>query len=98
MLASSVALFYSTHLNPWMSALLTGLTLGVPGVVAFELGGAWGYILPFYSLMRMFLKASFEDSQMVGGWAILVALGETVFLWLAASWVFGQIDVAVAVD
>src|SRR5713226_1548165 len=33
MLASSVALFYSTHLNPWMSALLTGLTLGVPGVV-----------------------------------------------------------------
>jgi len=98
MLASSVALFYSTHLNPWMSALLTGLTLGVPGVVAFELGGTWGYILPVYSLMRVFLKASFEESGTHASWAILVAMGETVFLWLAASWIFGQIDVAVAVD
>ena len=48
--------------------------------------------------MRVFLKASFEDSTMLGGWAIAVAMGETVFLWLAASWVFGKIDVAVAVD
>ena len=98
MLASSVALFYSTHLNPWMSALLTGLTLSVPGVIAMKFGGAWGYVLPVYSLMRVFLKASFEDSRMLGGWAIAVAMGETVFLWLAASWVFGKIDVAVAVD
>lgn len=98
MLASAVALFYSTHLNPWMSALLTGLTLGVPGVVALEFGGPWEYILPVYSLMRVFVKASFDGPRSTGSWAILVALGETVFLWLAASWVFSQIDVAVAVD
>lgn len=97
-LAASVALFYSTYLNPWMAALLTGLTLAVPGVVAFQFGDRWGYILPVYNLMRVFLKASFEHPRMAGGWAILVALVETIALWLAASWVFARIDVAVAVD
>jgi hypothetical protein len=35
---------------------------------------------------------------MSAGWAIPVALLETVILWAAASWVFARIDVAVAVD
>ena len=98
MLASAVALFYSTHLNPWMAALMTGLTLGVPWVIAFEFGGGWRYILPVGSLMQVFLKASLDDQRIEWDWAILVALVETICLWLAASWVFSQIDVAVAVD
>ena len=98
MLASAVALFYSTHLNPWVSALLTGLTLSVPGALAMQFGDRWGYILPVYNLMKVFMKASFDGSRPTASWAILVALAETLFLWLAASWVFGQIDVAVAVD
>lgn len=98
MLASSVALFYSTHLNPWLSALLTGLTLAVPGVIAFQFGASFGYILPVYSLMRVFIKASFEGPRIAAGGLILMALAETIGLWLAAAWVFGRIDVAVAVD
>jgi ABC-type transport system involved in multi-copper enzyme maturation permease subunit len=97
-LSAAVALFFSTHLNPWMSAMFTGLTLGVPGVLAFQFGGVWQYILPLYSLMRVFLKASYEHPGMSAGWAIQAALLETVILWLAASWVFARIDVAVAVD
>lgn len=98
-LSASVALFFSTHLNPWMSAMFTGLTLGVPGVLAFQFPDApFKYILPLYSLMRVFLKASYEHPGMSAGWAIQAALIETVLLWLAASWVFGRIDVAVAVD
>jgi hypothetical protein len=31
-------------------------------------------------------------------WVIPTALLEAVILWLAASWVFDRIDVAVAVD
>jgi hypothetical protein len=96
-LAAAVALFYSTHLNPWMSALMTGLSLGVPGVLAYQFGGAWGYFLPVYTLMRIFLKASFHGAETV--WMpILIALAESVLLWLAAGWVFGRVDVAVAVD
>jgi hypothetical protein len=97
-LAASVALFFSTHLNPWMSAMFTGLTLGVPGVLAYQFGGFWHYILPLYSLMRVFLKASYEHPGLSAGWAILAALFETVLLWLAAGWVFARMDVAVAVD
>ena len=97
-LAASVALFYSTHLNPWMSAMFTGLTLGVPGVLAYQFGGMWEYILPLYSLMRVFLKASYEHPGMSAGWVIPAAMLETLVLWLAASWVFARIDVAVAVD
>ena len=97
-LSASVALFYSTHLNPWMSAMFTGLTLGVPGVLAFQFGGTWQYILPLYSLMRVFLKASYEHPGMSAGWAVPAALMQTVILWLAAGAVFARIDVAVAVD
>jgi len=98
LLASSVALFYSTHLNPWLSALFTGLTLGVPGAIAFQFGGWSGYILPVYSLMRVFIKASFEGPPATALSYVVVAVAEAVGLWLAASWVFGKIDVAVAVD
>jgi hypothetical protein len=97
-LSASVALFYSTHLNPWMSAMFTGLTLGLPGVLAFEYGGGWNYILPLFSLMRVFLKASYEHPGMSAGGAIPAALIETMIFWMAASWIFARIDVAVAVD
>jgi hypothetical protein len=97
-MSASVALFFSTHLNPWMSALFTGLTLGLPGALAFRFGGFWEYILPLYTLGRVFLNASYEHPGMSAGWAIPVALLETVVLWAAASWVFARIDVAVAVD
>jgi hypothetical protein len=98
LLAAAVALFYSTHLNPWMSALLTGLTLSVPGVVAQELGGKWGYVLPVYSLMRTVLRASFQGAPAMTAWPLMIALIELVMFWLAASWVFERVDVAVAVD
>ncbi len=98
LLSASVALFFSTHLNPWMSAMFTGLALGLPGVLAYQFGGVWENILPLYSLMRVFLKASYEHPGASAGWAIPAALAQTVFLWLAASWVFARIDVAVAVD
>jgi hypothetical protein len=97
-LSAAVALFYSTHLNPWMSALFTGLTLGVPGVLAYSFGGIWEYVLPLYGLMRVFLKASYENPGMLAGWEIVAAVVESVGLWLAAGWVFSRIDVAVAVD
>lgn len=98
LLAAAVALFYSTHLNPWMSALLTGLTLGVPGAIAYQLGGHWGYMLPVYTLMRVVLGASFQAQADLLCWPLAIALAETVALWLAASWVFERVDVAVAVD
>ena len=98
LLAAAVALFYSTHLNPWMSALLTGLTLGVPGAIAYQLGGHWGYMLPVYTLMRAVLGASFQPQTSLLWWPLAIALAETVALWLAASWVFERVDVAVAVD
>jgi len=97
-LSAAVALFFSTHLNPWMSAMFTGLTLGIPGVLAFQFGGSWQYILPLYSLMRVFLKASYEHPGMSAGWAIQAAWIEAALLWWAAGWVFVRIDVAVAVD
>lgn len=98
LLAAAVALFYSTHLNPWMSALLTGLTLGIPGAVAHEMGGEWGYILPVYNLMRIVLRASFQSDASITFLPIVIALIEIVILWLAAWWVFERVDVAVAVD
>jgi hypothetical protein len=97
-MSAAVALFFSTHLNPWMSALFTGLTLGVPGALAFRFGGFWEYVLPLYSLGRVFLNATYEHPAMPARWVIPTALLEAVVLWLAASWVFARIDVAVAVD
>lgn len=97
-LAAAVALFYSTHLNPWMSALLTGLTLGLPGAAAYQMGGAWGYILPVASLMRILVKASFAQDQIISWWPIVIAWIESAILWAAASWVFARVDVAVSVE
>ena len=97
-LSASVALFYSTHLNPWMSAMFTALTLSIPGVLASQLGGVWLYILPLYRLGKVFTNASFEHPGMSAGWAVQAAMAETVIFWLAAVWVFQRVDVAVAVD
>ena len=97
-LASAVAVMFSTFLPPLFATLASGLSLAVPAGLAIQFGVAWGYLIPMYPLLSPFLKASFTAKSQPDWTSILVAVLETAVLWLIAWRVFQHRDVAQALD
>jgi ABC-type transport system involved in multi-copper enzyme maturation permease subunit len=98
LLAAAVAVLFSTFMPPLFATLTTGAVLGLPAIIMVEFGGKWGYIVPVYPLIDLFLKASFETRWRVDWGVLTLAVGETLLFWLMASWIFARRDIAVAVD
>jgi ABC-type transport system involved in multi-copper enzyme maturation permease subunit len=97
-LCATVAVFFSTVLNPLFATMATFLVLGLPAVAAMRFGSNWAQILPAYSLIDLLMRASF-DARVVVPWpAVGLAAAEAVFFWLFSWWIFAQRDIAVAVD
>jgi hypothetical protein len=97
-LSASIAVLFSTILNPLFATLATAITLGVPAVATLEFGSRWGRAIPAYSLLDQLLQFSFERRSTTPLGLMALAFVEAIILWQAASWIFSRRDVAVSVD
>jgi ABC-type transport system involved in multi-copper enzyme maturation permease subunit len=98
MLAGTVALMFSTFLNPFFAAGATAIVLGTPVALAHTLSTRWGYLVPVYELTTRVTSSSFSTPGLGTWWPILLALGETFLFWMFSVWIFKRIDIAVAVE
>ncbi len=99
MLAGTVALMFSTFLNPFFAAGATAALMGLPALASYTSGNSqWGLVIPVYALVATILRSSFESS-VAGSWVpIGLALAETLVFWYAAAQIFSYVDIAVSVE
>lgn len=98
MLAGTIALMFSTFLNPFFAAGATAAVLGVPAVLAHTTASAWALIIPVYSLTMQVMGATFQIPGTANWLAIGLAIAETICFWILAARIFSYVDIAVAVE
>ncbi|MGA8493808.1 MAG: hypothetical protein WB711_25535 [Terriglobales bacterium] len=97
-LAGTVALMFSTFLNPFFAAGATAIVLGFPALAGHLLGPQWGYVIPVWELGATVINSSF-DSRATASWLVVALAGaETVAFWLLSARIFAFVDIAVAVE
>ncbi len=97
---ATVAMFFSTFLNPLLSTAATAFAIGTPAIATRISGGTWSQVIPVYYLMNSIV--SFSVSAPIG-WStvwngVFWALVDSAILWAFASWLFSFRDIAVVVD
>ena len=97
MLAGTIALMFSTFLNPFFAAGATAMVLGLPAVAA-HVGARWEYVIPVYSLSAVVLKSSFKPAGDALWFPLGLAVVETIVFWALAARIFSRMDIAVAVE
>jgi len=97
MLAGTIALMFSTFLNPFFAAGATAMVLGLPAVAA-HVGARWEYVIPVYSLSAAVLKSSFKPAGDALWFPLGLAVMETTVFWVLAARIFSRMDIAVAVE
>jgi ABC-type transport system involved in multi-copper enzyme maturation permease subunit len=98
MLAGTVALMFSTFLNPFFAAGATAVVLGFPAVAAHALAAWWAYVIPVYALMETLLNSSFKSPGEVSWPPLGLAVAETLVFWVISARIFSRVDIAVAVE
>ena len=98
MLSATVAVLFSTLLNPLFATMATFVALVVPGALALRFGSSWTNVVPAFSLMNVLMSASFNSPLSIPWPSVLLAAVESVGFWVAAWWIFSRRDIAVAVD
>jgi ABC-type transport system involved in multi-copper enzyme maturation permease subunit len=98
MLAGTVALMFSTFLNPFLAAGATAAVLGLPALAAHVWASPWGYVIPVYPLTMNLMNASFQAPGTSSWTPIGLAILETLFFWVMSAEIFSYVDIAVAVE
>jgi ABC-type transport system involved in multi-copper enzyme maturation permease subunit len=98
MLAGTVALMFSTFLNPFFAAGATAMVLGVPALAGQIFGARWGYVIPVWELGATVLNSSFNSRGRASWVPVLLAGAETLAFWLLSARIFAYVDIAVAVE
>lgn len=98
LLAAVLAMFFATFLHPWFALAVSGVVAAIPLLLEQVVGGSWGIVLPAYALTASLSSFSVLRPWHPGWELVLVALAESVGLWLAASWIFARRDITVAVE
>ncbi len=93
-LAGTVALFFSTFMNPLFTLASTSLLVGASAVFARDIA----FALPAYSLLESTMGFNLHQTAthpwVAASWGVI----EIVLLWVAASVVFARRDIAVSVE
>jgi ABC-type transport system involved in multi-copper enzyme maturation permease subunit len=97
-LAGTVALTFSTFLNPFFAAGATAIVLGTPVVASHMLSEGWVHVIPAYELTATVMKATFAPHPGFAWFPLGLAVLETVVFWLLSAWAFSRVDIAVAVE
>ncbi len=99
MLAGSIALMFSTFLNPFFAAGATAALMGLPAFASYTSGSsAWGLVIPVDALAAAVLKASFDSPATASWLPVVFALLETLVFWIIAARIFSYVDIAVSVE
>jgi ABC-type transport system involved in multi-copper enzyme maturation permease subunit len=98
MLAGTVALMFSTFLNPFFAAGATAAVLGLPVLVSRTALAPWASAMPVYALILAIMKSSFTAPGDELWFPIALAELETIVFWVLAARIFARVDIAVAVE
>jgi ABC-type transport system involved in multi-copper enzyme maturation permease subunit len=97
-LAGTVALMFSTFLNPFFAAGATAVVLGLPALAGQFLGPQWGHVIPVWELGATVVNSSFDSPGTASWFPIVLAAAETLAFWLLSARIFSYVDIAVAVE
>ncbi|MGA8152011.1 MAG: hypothetical protein WB952_13750 [Terriglobales bacterium] len=98
-LAGTVALMFSTFLNPFFAAGATAAVMVFPFVLSRTAGlHSLEYAMPVSTLCTTVLNASFDAPGKVSWLPIILAVIETLVCWLLSARVFSYVDIAVSVE
>jgi ABC-type transport system involved in multi-copper enzyme maturation permease subunit len=98
MLAGTVALMFSTFLNPFFAAGATAMVLGLPALAGQIIGPQWGYVIPVWKLGATVVESSFGSPGTASWFPVVLAVAETLAFWLLSARIFAYVDIAVAVE
>ncbi|MGE0406154.1 MAG: hypothetical protein AB7O65_07640 [Candidatus Korobacteraceae bacterium] len=97
MLVASIAMFFSTFLNPLVALAATGVTAALPLAVSLAFPRAVYGIVPVYPLIAFVLNSSLHESSPVLG-ALALAAAQVILFWIAGAWMFARRDIAAAIE
>jgi hypothetical protein len=98
MLAGTLALMFSTFLNPFFAAGATAAMLSFPVLLSHAGLGQWADIMPVYTLTVAVMESSYQAPGNPLWPPILLAIAETIICWVLAARIFARVDIAVAVE
>ena len=96
-LAASVALFFSTFLNPYVAIAATVLLFTAPGSLHLQ-HHAWSAWLPGFPILIRMIDIKLGPDATIQWKAILIAMAQAVIFWGMAAAVFNRKDIAVPVE
>lgn len=96
-ISATVAMFFSTFLNPYVATATTVLLFCAPGLFRAQ-QHAWSIWLPGLPILAEFLHFSFRSDWSVNWFVAIIAILQAVLFWIVASAVFNRRDVAVPVE
>lgn len=93
-LAGTVALFFSTFLNPLLTMVCSSLMLGISAILPASLAN----FIPAYRLTQQVMDLNFQQGVQPLWPAMGLALIESVIFFTAAALTFARKDVAVSIE
>ncbi len=96
-IAATVALFFSTFLNPYVATAATIVLFCAPGMLHAQ-RHAWSIWLPGFPILLNFLRFNFHPDWTVNWTAGVIAILEAGLFWILAAAVFNRRDIAVPVE
>ncbi len=95
--SATVALFFSTFLNPYIATAITLVLFTAPGALHAQ-RHAWAVWLPGLPILVNLMRFDFR-SEWTGNWiAAILAVLQAVLFWGLAAAVFNRRDIAVPVE
>ena len=96
-LAATVALFFSTFLNPYVAVALTVLLITAPAALHAQ-RHHWSMWLPGFPILLQMVDFKSASDWTAYGRLIFVALVQAALFWAMAAAIFNRRDIAVPVE
>jgi hypothetical protein len=96
-IAATVAMFFSTFLNPYIATALTLLLFCAPGAVHAQ-RHAWSLWLPGLPILVDVMHFNFRSDWAMNWYAAVLAILEAAIVWMLAAAVFNRRDIAIPVE
>ena len=96
-IAATVAIFFSTLVNPYVATALTLALFCVPAAW-HTYRHSWSVWLPGFPILVQFLKFRFRPDWGMSWTTIIAAIVQSVVIWSLAAAVFNRRDIAVPVE
>ena len=90
-------MFFSTFLNPYLSAAMTLVMFCAPAILHAH-RSAWSIWLPGSPLLADFLRFSFSPEWTPGWLPVIIAFLQSALFWALAAVIFDRRDIATPVE